>query len=87
MESLELMLKGIADNDLKTVQERAHAIRGIALSLQFNEIGALCETLEYSAKQGKEIDYNDVAGQLSEKLTALQKHTDDIIAQLQATEA
>ena len=76
------MKTAVESNDLQTIQERAHAIRGIALSLQLNEISELCDTLEYGAKDKETIDYHSLVDQLSDRLMALQNHCEAIIRQL-----
>jgi len=82
LESLAQMKTAVESNDLQTIQERAHAIRGIALSLQLNEISELCDTLEYGAKDKETIDYHSLVDQLSDRLMALQNHCEAIIRQL-----
>jgi len=82
LESLAQMKTAVESNDLQTIQERAHAIRGIALSLQLNEISELCDTLEYGAKDKEAIDYHSLVDQLSDRLMALQNHCEAIIRQL-----
>lgn len=73
-ESINDISSAVENGDLKTVYELAHALKSVAFSLNLDEIGSLCETLEYGAKEKKLIDYRE----LSKKLDNLFKELESL---------
>jgi len=59
-ESAAILLQAAKENNIQAIKERAHAIRGGALSLNLEQIAKLCNVLEYD----KEVDYISIAQEL-----------------------
>lgn len=78
LKSLQTLQEGAQNADLETIRERAHAIRGLALTLEFTRIGALCEQLEQAAQTQAMIDYADVTERLAKHLKILEEHHTEI---------
>jgi len=56
--ALVLLDASIASNDLEAISQQAHAIKGSAGNLRFNEVYEMAKDMEYSAKEHKEgFDY------------------------------
>ena len=71
-------------NDMETLQFKAHAIRGSALSLKFNKIGELCRLLEYGEKIDQEVDYEEVTKELKERLDIIYHAKEIVLEKLDA---
>jgi HPt (histidine-containing phosphotransfer) domain-containing protein len=63
-ESINSISSAVENGDLKTVYEQTHALKSVAFSLNLDEIGTLCETLEYGAKEKKLINYRELSKKL-----------------------
>jgi PAS domain S-box-containing protein len=72
------ILEAVQTEDKETIKLKAHAIRGSALSLSFDAIGALCHRLEYE----DEDDYTAVVEELESKIMHLHEHKSLILAKL-----
>ena len=84
--NIESLLIAIKKNDKKEIYAKTHALRGIALSLQFKEIVEVCEELEYGIKNGKEIDYFELSKQLEAYIDSLCACRESVIQRLKGME-
>ncbi|HIP20580.1 MAG TPA: response regulator [Sulfurimonas sp.] len=87
IKNIEALKVAQEENNLKLIYERAHALRGIALSLKFSMIAELCDTLEYAAKEEKEIDYKSLIVEVTKDIKYLEENSERIIEKLERTEA
>jgi len=78
-ESVDSLFFAVEHDDLKTVSERAHALRGVAFTLNFNEIGSICEILEYGAKENKPINYEELSHKLKKLFKEIESHKKAIL--------
>jgi CheY-like chemotaxis protein/nitrogen-specific signal transduction histidine kinase len=78
------LVEAVKTNDMETLQFKAHAIRGSALSLKFNKIGELCRLLEYGEKIDQEVDYILVATELKERLDLIYHAKEAVLEKLNA---
>jgi hypothetical protein len=69
----------LKDNNQKAIYDKAHALRGIALSLQLNEIGKLCNDIEYGIKDKKDINLKELIDNLEQYITYIVKYQNEII--------
>jgi len=74
-DSADTLLQAVKEKNIQVIKERAHAIRGAALSLNLNEIAKLCNTLEYD----EEADYIKVAEELKMYLDMLYDSKSEIL--------
>ena len=63
-ETMQELKDGIDSNELEKVFHSAHAIKGSAANLTFNEISDIAKLIEYEARDGKNIDYTEHYKQL-----------------------
>jgi CheY-like chemotaxis protein len=82
-ESMEEIIEAVDSKDMQLVSDRAHSLRGMALSLAFDEIGEICKTLEYGAKENKEIEYATLAKDLEVMVSSLLSQKEDILSELE----
>ena len=69
--SLETILVAIPTNDLDTLAQEAHSIKGSAANLKLEAISKLAFIIESAAKNHLECDYQKVATTLQEKINTL----------------
>ncbi len=82
-ENIAELIKGVDDHNIQLVSQRAHAIRGMALSLRFNEMGELCNILEYGDKENKHLDYLTLAKHLEAIISSLVEQKEEILQELE----
>jgi PAS domain S-box-containing protein len=68
--------------DMKKLYEKAHALRGTSLSLKFANISDLCETVEYSALESKEMDYKTPIDTIAKEIYYLMDNKEAIVDKL-----
>jgi len=78
------ILKALDDNNLQIIYDKAHALRGIALSLQLNEIGELCNDIEYGIKEKRDINLTELINELEEYISYILKNQNEIIGSLES---
>jgi signal transduction histidine kinase/CheY-like chemotaxis protein len=81
-QSIEMLLKAVEEEDKKLIFEQAHALKGMALSLQFTQIVDICKELEYGIKENKNVDYSFLSDQLKTHISYLKRHEKSITQQL-----
>jgi len=81
--NVEQLNEAFDNNDKKIIYERAHALRGISLSLKFLTIAEPCDTLEYGAKEESDINYKALISEIANSINYLEKHQEEIISQLE----
>ncbi|HHH19050.1 MAG TPA: sensor histidine kinase, partial [Campylobacterales bacterium] len=86
MSNIEQLVNAYEKDDTQTTYERAHALRGIALSLQFTQIGELCHEIEYGKKENKDLDYAGLVAELKAHVLYVDTHFDAISEALKAHE-
>ncbi|MCK5855580.1 MAG: response regulator, partial [Sulfurovaceae bacterium] len=69
-------------DDKKVVYERAHALRGIALSLKFITIAEPCDKIEYGVKDNIDINYEELILKVEKNLKFVEEHQELIISKL-----
>jgi HPt (histidine-containing phosphotransfer) domain-containing protein len=74
--SQELLEVAKAD-ETTTLKEKAHALRGVALSLQFKEIANYCHKLEYETDQDRVL----LSEQVYQNITLIELHQENILLQ------
>ena len=63
-ESLKVLEIAIADKDYESIFTSAHSIKGSSANLKLIEIYELSKEIEFSAKELKPIDYEDLLNRL-----------------------
>ena len=86
VKNIEALKIAEEENNIKAIYERSHALRGISLSLKFVTISEPCDTLEYAAKEEKEIDYKSLILEAEKHIAYLEENTERIIKKLEALE-
>lgn len=79
---IQELIEGIEKGDMQLVSDRAHAIRGIALTLQYQEIGDICKSIEYGEKEDAAMDYMSLAKKVERFIRSLVEQKETIISQL-----
>ena len=69
--------------DREGIYQRAHALRGIALSLKFKTIAEICDTLEYGIKDSRELDYRELIIKLEREIDYLIANSEKIVEALE----
>jgi len=82
-ESMEEIIEAVDSKEMQIVSDRAHSLRGMALSLGFDEIGEVCEILEYGAKENKTVEYATLAKDLELMVSSLLSQKEDILSELE----
>lgn len=82
--TVQELLEAIEQNEMQVVADKAHSLRGMALSLHFQEIGDLCESIEYGDKEDTSIDYRAMGEKVHSLIDSLVKSKEEIVNQLQA---
>jgi len=80
--STQELLNAVEKNDMALVKLNAHGIRGSALSLNFNDIAALCKLLEYEENINPERDDLSIAKELKKKIDQMYHAKNTILANL-----
>ena len=83
IKNIEALEVAEAENNIRLIYEKSHALRGIALSLKFSMIAELCDELEYAAKEEKEIDYKSLIVEANRYIRYLEKNSGLIIEKLE----
>jgi len=86
VKNIELLEEAVLEDDKEKIYEKAHALRGIALSLKFNTIAEPCNTLEYGAKDREDIDYRGLVEEAKRYVHYLDENASAIIEKLEASE-
>ena len=76
--SMKLMHQAIEKEDIKTIKDAAHAIRGSALFLYFNQISDLSNMLEYD----KNANYDKLYKELQKELSLLMSIKTEILSEI-----
>ncbi|HIC79002.1 MAG TPA: hypothetical protein EYP02_07430, partial [Sulfurovum sp.] len=84
IKNIEALEVAEAENNIKLIYEKSHALRGIALSLKFSMIAELCDELEYAAKEEKEIDYKSLIVEANRYIRYLEKNSGVIVEKLES---
>jgi len=71
-------LDAVINKDIENIKIHAHAIRGSALSLNLNDIGELCNALEYD----NSIDYHDISQKLKVHIDLLYTKKTELLMML-----
>jgi len=79
VENSKFLTLAVQNNDKKVIYERAHALRGISLSLKFMTLAKLCDELEYAAKDEKDIDYVLLTSKVEIEVHYLEENSTKII--------
>jgi len=58
-ETMQELKDGIDSNELEKIFHSAHAIKGSAANLTFNEISDIAKIIEHEAREGNSIDYTE----------------------------
>ena len=82
-QSAQTLCVAAKSGDLQTLKERAHAIRGIAMTLEFEEIGKICEILEKGAKDQAAMDFVAMCESLRKQITTLSENQKTIMRLLE----
>jgi len=77
-ETMDKLVNSVNNKDIENIKIHAHAIRGSALSLHFNEIGELCRILEYDDS----IDYQGISQELKVHIDLLYTKKTELLAML-----
>jgi len=77
-ESIIVMQDALENDDIETIQDKAHAIRGSSLFLFFDELSELCRVLEYE----EDVEYEKIILELKTKISFLFKNKNKILARL-----
>jgi PAS domain S-box-containing protein len=80
--NVEALISAEKAKDMKKLYEKAHALRGTSLSLKFENISHLCETVEYSALETKEMDYKTPIDMIAKEIYYLIDNKEEIVEQL-----
>ena len=83
IKNIEALEVAQQEHNLPVIYDKAHALRGIALSLKFSVISEACDTLEYAAKEQKEIDYKTLVTEVKQCIQYLEDNAQKIIEQLE----
>jgi len=78
------ILDALEANNHQIIYEKTHALRGIALSLQLNEIGELCNDIEYGIKEKRDINLEELINELEEYISYILKNQNEIIGNLES---
>jgi PAS domain S-box-containing protein len=81
--SINKILNALKDNNQEIIYDKAHALRGIALSLQLNEIGELCNDIEYGIKEKRDINLTELIHELEQHITYILKYQNEIITKFE----
>jgi CheY-like chemotaxis protein len=83
IKNLQELIPAVECEDRDTVYKSAHALRGIALALRFEDIVDVCEEIEYGIKNSREdIDYRALASELEEYMAYIKRYKSIIIEKL-----
>lgn len=82
LSNVEALISAEEAGDMKKLYEKAHALRGTSLSLKFANISDLCETVEYSALEAKEMDYKTPIDTIAKEVNYLLDHKESIVEKL-----
>jgi len=74
------LVLALEENNKKIIYERAHALRGISLSLKFTTLAKLCDELEYAAKDEQDIDYTLLISKIEDEINYLDDNIEEIVA-------
>jgi CheY-like chemotaxis protein len=85
MENVDELLVAQKEGNKEMLYQKAHALRGSALSLKFSNISTLCETIEYAALDKKEIDYASLIEEVEKEMRFIEGNHEEIIKVLLAT--
>jgi len=77
-DTMNQLLDAVINKDIENIKIHAHAIRGSALSLNLNDIGALCNALEYD----ESIDYHDISQKLKAHIDLLYTKKTELLIML-----
>lgn len=69
--SLVNMDEAIREDDITTIQNEAHAIKGSAANLMLVDIQNMAREMEVAAKENRKINYLTLYSQIEEKITIL----------------
>ena len=72
-DSIENIKIAIESNDLETIKNEAHAIKGSSANLKLDDIKVLAKEIELSATENQDIDYQSVISKLYEKIELLKE--------------
>jgi len=86
IKNIELLEEALLEDDKVKIYEKAHALRGISLSLKFVCISEPCNTLEYGAKDKEDIDYKGLVKEVNMYVRYLEKNSKSIIEKLEMYE-
>jgi len=78
------IIEALHENNHQIIYDKAHALRGIALSLQLNEIGELCDNIEYGIKEKRDINLIELINELEEYISYILKNQNEIIGSLES---
>jgi PAS domain S-box-containing protein len=70
-ESLVVMKRTLVDNDLVALARAAHKIKGGLMQMGLDDIAEIARTIEESAKDGREMDYQAAVDELDAKIAPL----------------
>ncbi len=73
--NLDDMNRAFKEGDMDSLAQKAHGLRGTALSLNYDEIVEICNTIEY----GQDEDYTTLLKRLSQIIEFLETNSDEII--------
>jgi HPt (histidine-containing phosphotransfer) domain-containing protein len=76
-DSIENIVVAIKANDLETIKNEAHAIKGSSANLKLDDIRILAKEIELSATENQAIDYHAVISKLYEKIELLKEAVTD----------
>jgi len=79
MSAMNFLSKAIGKGEKIVIMKQAHAIRGTALSLGFEMIGAVCRELEYGIKEDRDIEIDVYVLELKYYIDYLVRHKEEII--------
>ena len=79
IENVEELIDAERSDDKEKLYQKAHALRGVALSLKFTNITELCEKVEYSALDKKEMDYAILIEEVEKEIRYLLENSEKII--------
>ena len=75
----QVLRNAVEKRQIEQAKSSAHAIRGTALSLSFDEIAAACDKIEY--EEG--CDLESLSAMILEAFTCLDAHKEEIVSALE----
>lgn len=67
-ETLAVLKKNIAEEDMKGISQAAHKIKGSLMQVGLDESGKIALSIEEASKKGEEIDYVEAVNALEERI-------------------